>query len=104
MPGMLIGLAPETPFVGTIIDRWVNDLPLQNTTTAALQVINSLTGETWNNPGNFHDTIRLIIGEDDEDLIRRVGSQAIKIYTSATEGYLDAIAIYQNVDKKTTLN
>nr|WP_199349636.1 hypothetical protein [Nostoc flagelliforme] len=52
----------------------------------------------WQNTVGFVNTIKVVTGEDDEDLIQQIGERAIYLFNDKSQGYQTALWLYQTVD------
>ena len=77
----------------------VNDLPRHNVTTSVLSALDFVVPGKWNNITNFEEMIRVVTGETDEAMIQAIGERAVWLYNDKTQGYQNALWLYQTVDK-----
>ena len=77
----------------------VDDLPKRNITVMALRSLDFVIPGQWENIVGFEETIRHVTGETDEGLIQAVGERAIALYNDKSEGYQNAMWLYQTVDR-----
>ncbi|GAB4291272.1 MAG: hypothetical protein Fur0025_26460 [Oscillatoriaceae cyanobacterium] len=76
----------------------VDQLPADNMTVKTLRALDFVVPGQWENIIGFDNTIRVVTGFDDEDLIQQVGERAIALYNDKSQGYQRAIWLYQTVD------
>jgi len=80
------------------IDRLVDSLPSSGLTVRALQLLDFAAPGQWQNVTGFDNTIRLVTGESDPELLGRVRNRALQLFGDSSQGYQRAISIYQFVD------
>ncbi|MEO7648970.1 MAG: hypothetical protein ABIZ80_00750 [Bryobacteraceae bacterium] len=80
------------------IDQLADSLPSSGLTVRALQLLDFAAPGEWQNVTGFDNTIRLVTGESDPDLLGRVRSRALQLFGDSSQGYQRAISIYQFVD------
>lgn len=80
------------------IDELVDNLPTSNITIYMLQALDSVVPGEWQNLVGFKDTIRAVTGETDKKTIKRIRDRAIDLYNDPSQGYQQAIWLYQIVD------
>ncbi|XZN95244.1 MAG: hypothetical protein ACM65K_20605 [Microcoleus sp.] len=76
----------------------VDQLPKDNMTVKALRALDFVVPGEWNNLIGFENTIRVVTGETDEELIQQIGDRAIYLYNDKSEGYQRALWLYQTID------
>lgn len=76
----------------------VDELPADNMTVKTLRALDFVVPGQWENIIGFDNTIRVVTGFDDEDLIQQVGERAIALYNDKSQGYQRAMWLYQTVD------
>jgi hypothetical protein len=76
----------------------VDELSTDNLTVKALRALDFVVPGEWNNVVGFVNTIRLVTGETDEDLIQQIGERAIYLFNDSSQGYQRAMWLYQTVD------
>ncbi|WP_199247157.1 hypothetical protein [[Phormidium] sp. ETS-05] len=76
----------------------VDQLPADNMTVKTLRALDFVVPGQWENIIGFDNTIRIVTGFDDEDLIQQVGERAIALYNDKSQGYQRAMWLYQTVD------
>lgn len=76
----------------------VDALPEDNMTVKALRALDFVVPGEWENVVGFENTIRIVTGEEDEDLIQQIGERAIELYNDKSEGYQRALWLYQTID------
>jgi len=77
----------------------VNELPQNNITTLALKSLDKFIPGQWENITNFEEMIRQVTGENDEEMIQKIGDRAVWLFNDKTQGYQNALWLYQTVDK-----
>lgn len=77
----------------------VDDLPTNNMTVKSLRALDFVVPGQWDNLVGFENTIRVVTGEDDEDIIQQVGDRAIYLFNDKSEGYQRALWLYQSIDR-----
>lgn len=80
------------------IHQILEALPESNMTTRLLGALDYIVPGEWENVVNFEQMIRHVTGEEDEDLIQRIGEKAILLYNDEEQGYQHAVQIYRTVD------
>ncbi len=80
------------------IVQLVDNLPTNNLTVMMLRSLDSIVPGQWENTVGFENTIRLVTGETDEELIQQVGDRAVWLYNDKSQGYRRAMWLYQTVD------
>jgi len=84
--------------VAKSIFELVDALPADNMTVKTLRALDFVVPGQWENIIGFDNTIRVVTGFDDEDLIQQVGERAIALYNDKSQGYQRAMWLYQTVD------
>ena len=84
--------------MGKPIQKLVDDLPTKNMTTLMLRSLDFVVPGQWENLVGFENTIRTVTGESDEDMIQAIGERAIWLYNDKSQGYQNAMWLYQTVD------
>ncbi|BAQ64009.1 hypothetical protein [Geminocystis sp. NIES-3709] len=77
----------------------VDDLPQNNITTMVLKSLDFVIPGQWQNTTNFEQMIREVTGETDEQIIQKIGDRAVWLFNDKTQGYQNALWLYQTVDK-----
>lgn len=77
----------------------VDNLPESNLTTMMLKSLDSIVPGEWSNTVGFVETIRKVTGETDEELIQQIGDRAVWLYNDKSQGYRQAMWLYQTVDR-----
>ena len=80
------------------IQQLVDELPTNNLTISALRSLDFIAPGEWQNVVGFVNTIKIVTGETDEDLIQQIGERAIYLYNDRSQGYQRAMWLYQTVD------
>lgn len=81
-----------------IIQELVDQLPTDNMTIKALRALDWVVPGEWQNVVGFVNTIKVVTGETDEDLIQQIGERAIWLFNDRSQGYQTALWLYQTVD------
>lgn len=76
----------------------VDQLPNSGMTVRTLQLLDFVAPGQWQNVTGFDNTIRLVTGEQDADMVARIRARAEELYGDSSQGYQRAIGIYQAVD------
>lgn len=76
----------------------VDELPENNMTVKALRALDFVVPGEWDNVIGFENTIRVVTGEEDEELIQQIGERAIELYNDKSEGYQRALWLYHTID------
>ncbi|MDR9403230.1 MAG: hypothetical protein RI580_07310 [Halothece sp. Uz-M2-17] len=84
------------------IFQLVDDLPKQNITIRVLNALDFVAPGEWENIVGFENMIRTVTGEDDEDLIQQIGDRAVWLFNDQSQGYQNALWLYQTVDRTDT--
>lgn len=77
----------------------VNELPKNNITTSVLKALDFIVPGEWQNITNFEEMIRLVTNETDEEMIQQIGDRAVWLFNDKSQGYQNALWLYQTVDK-----
>lgn len=81
----------------SIVDL-VDQLPTGGLTVSMLNSLDFVAPGQWQNTVGFVNTIKIVTGEDDEDLIQQIGERAIYLFNDKSQGYQTALWLYQTVD------
>ncbi|HIK38459.1 MAG: hypothetical protein NZ901_01460 [Geminocystis sp.] len=81
------------------IYQLVDELPENNITVMALKTLDNIVPGQWENITNFEEMIRKVTGETDEAMIQKIGERAVWLFNDKTQGYQNALWLYQTVDK-----
>lgn len=76
----------------------VDELPTDNLTIKALRSLDFVIPGEWDNLVGFENTIRVVTGEDDEELIQQIGDRAVFLFNDKSQGYQRALWLYQTID------
>ncbi|OLP15995.1 hypothetical protein BST81_23330 [Leptolyngbya sp. 'hensonii'] len=76
----------------------VDELPTSGLTVFALQSLDFVIPGQWQNVVGFTNTIRTVTAETDEGLIQQIGERAIYLFNDKSQGYQNALWIYQTID------
>ncbi len=77
----------------------VDELPTKGMTVTLLKSLDFVVPGQWQNITGFDNTIRMVTGETDEQMIQQIGERAIQLYNDKTQGYQTALWIYDAVGK-----
>ncbi len=77
----------------------VDELPTSGMTVTLLKSLDFVVPGQWQNITGFDNTIRMVTGETDEQIIQQIGERAIHLYNDKTQGYQTALWIYDAVGK-----
>ena len=80
------------------INQLVDELPTSNITTFALKSLDFVVPGQWENLVGWDNTIRTVTQETDGATIQMVGDRAIALYSDKSQGYQQAIWLYQTID------
>lgn len=64
----------------------VNELPQNNITTLALKSLDKFIPGQWENITNFEEMIRQVTGENDEEMIQKIGDRLSGYLTIRLKG------------------
>lgn len=81
----------------------LQELPEKSMTTRLLGALDYIVPGEWENITNFEAMIRRVTGEEDQDVIQRVGERAIRLYKDPDQGYQRAVQIFRLVDNTSGL-
>lgn len=84
--------------MSTSIDTLVDKLPEGGLTVRSLQLLDKFAPGQWQNTIGFDNTIRLVTGESDPQMISTIRARALTLYADNSQGYQRAISIYQLTD------
>jgi hypothetical protein len=76
----------------------VDELPTGGITVMALRSLDFAIPGQWQNLVGFDNTIKAVTGETDEALIRQIGERAVVLFNDKSQGYQNALWLYQTVD------
>ena len=77
----------------------VDELPKTNVTTTVLKALDFIVPDKWENITNFEEMIRQVSGVNDEAVIQKIGERAVWLFNDKSQGYQNAMWLYQTVDK-----
>ncbi|MBE9042211.1 hypothetical protein IQ235_15640 [Oscillatoriales cyanobacterium LEGE 11467] len=80
------------------INQLVDELPTSNITTFALKSLDFAIPGQWDNLVGWDNTIRTVTQETDDALIQMVSDRAIALYSAKSQGYQQALWLYQTID------
>ncbi|MFN5514755.1 MAG: hypothetical protein ACK5CA_08390 [Cyanobacteriota bacterium] len=76
----------------------VDQLPQGGLTITLLKSLDFVIPGQWENIVGFDNTIRKVTGETDEGLIQQIGERAVWLFNDKSQGYQNALWLYQTVD------
>lgn len=76
----------------------VDQLPTDNLTVKSLNALDFFVPGEWQNLVGFTNTIKTITGETDESLIQQIGDRAVYLFNDKSQGYQNALWLYQTID------
>jgi hypothetical protein len=76
----------------------IDGLPAKSMTTRVLSALDWVVPGQWKNVVGFENTIKIVSGEDDPQLIQKIGERAIALYNDKSQGYQSALRLFQMVD------
>lgn len=76
----------------------VDQLPTDNLTVKSLNALDFAVPGEWHNLVGFTNTIKTITGETDESLIQQIGDRAVYLFNDKSQGYQNALWLYQTID------
>jgi hypothetical protein len=76
----------------------VDQLPQGGLTVTLLKSLDFVIPGQWENIVGFENTIRKVTGETDEALIQQIGDRAVWLFNDKSQGYQNALWLYQTVD------
>jgi hypothetical protein len=80
------------------IQELLEALPAKNLTTRVLGLLDYVVPGEWQNVTSFEGMIKLVTGEEDQEIIQKVGERAITLYRDPTQGYQRAVQVFRLVD------
>src|SRR5262249_31747024 len=88
----------ETDNMSKPIQTLVDQRPAGSLTTRCLSALDWVIPGQWHNLVGFENTIKAVSGEDDPELVQKIGERAIRLYNDPSQGYQRALWLYQTVD------
>jgi hypothetical protein len=76
----------------------VDELPTGGITIMSLRSLDFVVPGQWQNLVGFNNTIKAVTGETDEALIQQIGERAVQLFNDKSQGYQNALWLYQTVD------
>ncbi|MFM1843018.1 MAG: hypothetical protein RLZZ490_1757, partial [Cyanobacteriota bacterium] len=76
----------------------VDNLPKGGLTVMLLNSLNFAIPGQWDNLVGFENTIKKVTGETDPALIQQIGDRAVWLFNDKSQGYQNALWLYQTVD------
>ncbi len=76
----------------------VDDLPTGGITVHMLRALDFAIPGQWQNVVGFEETIKVVTGETDQEMIQKVGERAIHLFNDRSQGYQRALWLYQTID------
>ncbi|TAF51068.1 MAG: hypothetical protein EAZ61_11460 [Oscillatoriales cyanobacterium] len=80
------------------INERVDALPNSGMTIFALKALDFVIPGEWNNLTGWENTIRTVTGEEDASVIQMVSDRAIDLYNDSSQGYQNALWLYDTID------
>jgi hypothetical protein len=81
------------------IDELVDSLPTSNVTVYLLRALDAVVPGEWQNWVGFKETIRAVTGETEKKTVQKIRDRALELYDDSTQGYQQALWLYQTVDR-----
>ncbi len=76
----------------------VDELPTGGVTIMALRSLDFVIPGQWQNLVGFDNTIKAVTGESDPALIQQIGERAVQLFNDKSQGYQNALWLYNTVD------
>ena len=76
----------------------IDNLPKGGLTIMLLKSLDSVVPGQWENLVGFENTIRTVTGETDPDFVKQIGERAVWLFNDKSQGYQNALWLYQMVD------
>ena len=76
----------------------VDELPNGGLTVMALKSLDVVVPGQWENLIGFDKTIQAVTGETDPAFIKQIGTRAVTLFNDKTQGYQNALWLYETVD------
>jgi hypothetical protein len=80
------------------INKLVDELPTSNITTFSLRSLDFVIPGEWENLVGWDNTLRAVTMESDTSLLQTIGNRAIELYGDKSQGYQNAMWLYQTID------
>jgi hypothetical protein len=80
------------------IHELLEALPEKSLTTRLLGALDYLAPGEWKNITKFEQMIKDVTGEEDQEIIQKVGEKAIVLYRDESNGYQRAVQVFRLVD------
>ncbi len=80
------------------IIQLVDKLPTGGVTVSVLRSLDFVVPGEWNNLTGFEKTVREVTGKHKQEAIRKISDRALRLYNDESEGYQQAIWLYQIAD------
>ena len=80
------------------INERVDALPTKGMTVFSLNALDFAVPGAWENLVGWENTLRAVTGEDDADLLQTVSDRAIELYNDKSQGYQNALFLYDTID------
>ncbi|MEM9006688.1 MAG: hypothetical protein AAGE59_24565 [Cyanobacteria bacterium P01_F01_bin.86] len=77
----------------------VDKLPKGGLTIMALKSLDKFVPGQWENLVGFDNTIKKVTGETDAAMVQAIGERAIALFNDKSQGYQQALWLYETVDK-----
>jgi hypothetical protein len=76
----------------------VDELPNGGVTVMALRSLDFVVPGEWQNLIGFNNTITAVTGESDPAMVQAIGERAVALFNDKSQGYQNALWLYQTVD------
>ncbi len=76
----------------------VDDLPTGSVTVHMLRALDFVIPGQWQNVVGFEETIKVVTGETDQEMVQKIGERAIHLFNDRSQGYQRALWLYQTID------
>src|SRR4030095_2061710 len=92
-PGSSASISPVSPasedptMSDEPIHKILEDLPSSNLTTRLLGALDYVVPGQWENVTSWETMIKRVTGEEDQEIIQKVGDRAIQLYNDPDQGY-----------------
>lgn len=84
------------------INQLVDQLPSSNITTFALKSLDFVVPGEWDNLIGWDNTLRTVTMESDPSVLQMVNDRALDLYGDKSQGYRNAMWLYQTIDSADT--
>jgi hypothetical protein len=76
----------------------VDALPTSGPTVSLLKALDFVVPGQWQNIVGFENTIKVVTGETDQNMIQKIGERAIYLFNDKSQGYQRALWLYQTIN------